>query len=133
MNKIKTKISIHNSGGWKGQYDRMKRWDKRLENYNCTITDVNHLNDFLDTLYSTYQNIFHLKDWLYNDKIFDQRTLNNFVNKNTEIGLCRDIANGTKHFTLDKNFSVCDNFLIMPMWDPSSKDKYWSDIKIRIM
>lgn len=133
MSSIQSKISIHNSDGWKGQYERMKRWDKRLSKYNGFITDTEHLNDFLDTLYTTCQNIFYLKDWLYKDKILDRKVLNDFVNDNKEIGICRDIANGTKHFTLDNNFSVDDNFLIMSAYDPSNKDRYWSDSKIRII
>lgn len=111
----------------------MKRWDKRLANYNCFIADTEHLHDFLDTLYTTCQNIFHLKDWLYKDKILDRASLNDFVNNYKEIGICRDIANGTKHFILDRNFSVDDNFLIMSAYDPSNEDTYWSDNKIRII
>jgi hypothetical protein len=133
MSSIQTKISIHNSDGWKGQYERMKRWDKRLEKFNCFIVDTEHLHDFLDTLYTTYQNIFHLKDWLYKDEVLDRHTLNNFVNTHKEIGICRDIANGTKHFTLDNNFSIDNNFLIMSAYDPSNNDKYWRDSKIRII
>jgi len=133
MDSIKNKISIHNSDGWQGQYERMKRWDKRLETFNCQIKDTNQLHDFLDTLYVTYQNIFHLKDWLYKDNILDKNKLNDFVNQNKEIGICRDIANGTKHFTLDNNFSVDKDFLIMSAYDPSNEDRYWSDNKIRII
>ncbi len=133
MDSVKDKISIHNSDGWQGQYERMRRWDKRLENYNCPIVDRIHLDDFLDTLYTTYQNIFHLKDWLNKENIVDKKTLNDFIKQNKEMGLCRDIANGTKHFALDNNFSIGHDFFIMSIWDPFNKEKYWSDKKIRVI
>lgn len=111
----------------------MMRWDMRLENYNCSIIDGHQLHDFLDTLYVTYQNIFHLKDWLYKDSVLDKELLNYFVNTNTEIGICRDIANGTKHFTLGDNFSVDKYFLISVVWNPLDNQQYFKDRKIRII
>lgn len=64
-----------------------------------------------DILYACFQNIFFFKDWLHQSEGISNRALNSFINPNLGRKLCRDIANGTKHFTLtqasaDRYFTI---------------------------
>ncbi|MBP7555988.1 MAG: hypothetical protein KA821_06975 [Chitinophagaceae bacterium] len=104
--------SIHKSDGWQGQYVRIIRWYIKFErtnpgNFESPVVDEEH-----DILYACFQNIFILKDWLHHSGNISTQVLNKFINENLELQLCRDIANGTKHFNLS-NASVDNDFTII--------------------
>ncbi len=115
------KHSAHRHKGWKGQYDRMIRWSQRFQ--RAVSKDFGHRSveidshEYFDTLFSCLQNIFFLKDWLLNDSEISSSELNHFINSNPEMGLCRDICNGTKHFEINHP-SVDAEFSIIREYDP---------------
>lgn len=125
------RISIHNSNGWQDQYERMVRWQTRLTKYNKNISSIEKLHEFLDTLYTCFQNIFAFKDWLFYDRIFTKSELNDFVNNKELLKICRDLANGTKHLDIEYP-SVDNNPIILTFWNPFS-NQYHSEKKIRIL
>jgi hypothetical protein len=49
--------SLHMTGGWESQLDRVKRW------YHRASTATNSIDRF-DFLYAFFENAFHLRDWL---------------------------------------------------------------------
>lgn len=118
MKKMETflqKLSAHKFGGWIGQYDRAQRWIIRFK--ELKYEEYSDSNYYFDIMYTCFQNIFYIKDWLVNDNTtnLNNDLLNQFINNNLEIGLCRDICNGTKHLTLnsasvDQNFSIIREF-----------------------
>lgn len=94
--------SEHLGSGWKGQYARVLRWHQR-------ITSLGALDDAtpapfiaFDYLYAFFQNCFHLRDWLKNDGAVSEKSLRSFMSGNIEMAVCRDIANGTKHFRINR-------------------------------
>ncbi len=114
-------ISAHRDNGWKGQYNRMMRW---TEKFNQISIDEYQSSDktqlYFDTMFACFQNIFFLKDWLQNDAKVCKNKLNEFINLNKDIGLCRDICNGTKHFDITRA-SVDNEFAIIRQFNPLSK------------
>lgn len=112
--------SVHKHGGWKGQYRRMIRWYEKLKQSNPGNFESSDIFEHHDILYACFQNIFFLKDWLIHDANLTSKAVNDFVNENLELQLCRDICNGTKHFNLN-NASVEADFTIIREYNPFHK------------
>ncbi|NDV15730.1 hypothetical protein GO009_06795 [Muricauda sp. TY007] len=112
--------SIHRDGGWIGQFDRMTRWYYRFEKTQPWKFDAPDIDYQHDILFTCFQNIFHLKDWLINDAKIDSKTVYDFINRNIELKICRDICNGTKHFDITQA-SVDTDFTIMREYQPFHK------------
>lgn len=112
--------SVHKDGGWKGQYWRMIRWHKKFIATNPGDFESPGIHEQLDIVYACFQNIFFLKDWLIHDAHLSSTLLNDFINNNIELQLCRDICNGTKHFNLN-HASVDADFTIIREYNPFHK------------
>lgn len=57
-----------------------------------------------------FQAIWSLKDWVLNDPSFgamDHKKLKDEIHNSEVLQICADIANGTKHFRLDKPKTDC--------------------------
>jgi hypothetical protein len=79
---------------YKEQYDRVLRWRKRL--------DDNALSrlDWEDYMLAFFQECWHLKDWIKNDKDLPDTLRNKIVSEvhsSTILINCRSLANGIKH------------------------------------
>ena len=114
-------ISAHRHRDWQGQYNRMMRWVERFKEISFQENKSNgktHL--YFDTMYACFQNIFFLKDWLVENSTLTATDLNTFINSNKEIGVCRDICNGTKHYNIS-NASVDKEFGIIRQYVPFHK------------
>lgn len=86
-------------GTWREQYDRVKRWYTRLSESDT----INHRR--VDDFYSFFIFCFHLKDWLRNDLSVDPAigdAVEALIANNQWLGLCADIANGSKHLRIDR-------------------------------
>jgi hypothetical protein len=94
-------LSMHKSGGWRGQYDRVRRW-------HCLVQHIGRQRKEGDTqqehdfLYAFFQNCYHLRDWLKNSDTVRPATLAAFFRLNEPMLVCRDICNGTKHWQIDR-------------------------------
>lgn len=107
--------SVHNLEGVKGQWLRVKRWQKRL--LSIKSNPEMEWEDKWDFIFAFFQNCYHLKDWISyqhqkNPTIL--KSLNELMN-NEEMKICRDICNGTKHLdisrpSLDENFYMCREY-----------------------
>lgn len=109
--------SIHKRDGWGGQYQRMIRWYNKFIATSPGNFENPNIDDHHDILYSCFQNIFYLKDWLQYDGAISKDKLNEFINDHIELQLCRDICNGTKHFDLN-NPSIEADFTIIREYEP---------------
>lgn len=81
------------------QYERVKRFLKRLENQN------RDQQDYIDDLWSFYQHCFHLKDWIKNDPQISpdiSSKIEKEINTPQTLRIIADLANRSKHFRLDK-------------------------------
>ena len=93
------------ASGWREQYERMKRWRRRVQDSRDDRDAVR------DSFYAFVQTCYHLVDWLENDKSQSIRrdTAEHFVNASGVLSFCRDICNGSKHARLEaKKVNVVD-------------------------
>jgi len=83
------------------QYNRMKRFLERIKTQNRNQIE------YEDDIWAFFQNAWHLKDWIQNDDAFKTKNninidnfLKNGIEQSTNLQICRDIANQTKHLRL---------------------------------
>jgi len=93
--------SWHTSLGWRGQLERVRRWQKRL----AATYDLTEAEDYL---YVFFQNCYHLRDWLLSEKAVSQANLEQLFQVHAELRLCGDICNATKHVVLSKPKQPCE-------------------------
>ena len=110
--------SIHKNDGWRGQLGRLHRWHDRL--IHAASTGCSDLEDFA---FVFFQTCYHLREWLHKTSDIPGVNVDEFFKRTHELGLCRDIRNGTKHLTLT-NASVDARFSIGREYDPSSASGY---------
>ncbi len=82
------------------QFDRMKRWYEEFK-----LTDQGRPHDrssdfYQDQVYAFFQNCWHLKEWVKNDNDELYRELHGKIHGDTDMMICQDICNGTKHLEL---------------------------------
>ncbi|MCK9393226.1 MAG: hypothetical protein WCX30_01690 [Candidatus Paceibacterota bacterium] len=53
-----------------------------------------HIEDYV---YSFFQDCFHFKNYVINSGLIDKNDVNDFIELNTDMKICRDICNGSKH------------------------------------
>ena len=99
----------------------MIRWAEKFSTLDKQQSGFNEkTHEYFDMMYACFQNIFFLKDWLKNDTIISKNDLEEFINGNKEIGVCRDICNGTKHYNIT-NSSIDSEFGIIKQYNPHHK------------
>jgi len=81
--------------GWRGQYDRVLRWQRRIR----TADEARSSADQLDFLLAFFASCFDLRDWLIASGV-DRKSVTALFRSNVELRVCRDIANGFKHFSI---------------------------------
>jgi len=90
------------------QYERMKRWYVRFGQLDKGRAHDEPSEDYLDEIYSFFQNCYHFKDWIKNDDSLDLSVRNGVeahVNANRSLRLCADICNSLKHLKLTSSRS----------------------------
>ena len=88
---------------WEKQWDRVKRRYTRLELMNTPGEHISPAADYPDDDFQAFfVDCFHLKDWLKNDSAsgLSSKEVEDTVTKSGVLGLCGDLANGSKHLLL---------------------------------
>lgn len=111
--------SAHKNGDWLGQLERVRRWHRRFGAVRAAAGDTVGLDD-LDLVYAFFQNSWHLRDWIEKTSGVAKAELDCFVSANQALRLCRDLANGTKHFSIsspsvDAHPSILREYLPPPI------------------
>ncbi len=101
-NPIGDGLNIYRRSGWRGQLARVRRWHARLRTADP--------DDYLDFIYAFFQNCNHLADWMASDAPVVAARVQALVASTTELRVCRDICNATKHFALDRPPKVAGGF-----------------------
>ena len=101
--------SSHDYQGWVTQFHRTCRWYKKLKEYQEKAKDIGLPGEAEDCIYAFFQNCFHLKEWIEKSDAISKKDLDSFVASHRELGICRDICNGTKHMIIDRH-SIDPNF-----------------------
>jgi hypothetical protein len=82
------------------QFARCMRFLNRLENQSRNVVD------YQDDTWAFFQNCWHLKDWIYCDKLIaesDRMAMVSIAEKHPALLISADLCNRTKHLELDKN------------------------------
>ncbi len=88
--------------GWRSQYERMKRWSRRLE---CVCRQPSPSAKDTDDYAGAFMvNCFHLLDWLHKDGPVSESRVRGFVWSHKYLSACRDWANDVKHYNLTRPF-----------------------------
>lgn len=87
---------------WNEQYERMKRRRTRLSEHMHGRTREEQNERVLDDFHAFFESCFHLRDWIINDDgiAIPEQEVRRLVNNSEWLGLCADIANGSKHAVL---------------------------------
>lgn len=93
------------------QFFRVKRWHRRLEEINNGKIHDRESDYYEDILYAFFQNCYHLKDWIINSGALAKDVIDNFINSNTDLMICRDLCNGSKHLKIN-NPSIDKNIIV---------------------
>lgn len=84
------------------QYCRVIRWYGRFQAINDGLVHSRPSDNYMDEIYSFFQNCYHLKDWIKNDPLsgFSNQQSEDCVNNSGNLKLCADLCNAQKHLTL---------------------------------
>lgn len=93
------------------QLNRVKRWHERFKEISNGREHTRDTDYYQDVLYAFFQNCWHLKDWVVNSGSLDKKIVDNFFHSNSDLKICRDLANGSKHLiirdpSIDSDISV---------------------------
>lgn len=121
------------------QFQRTKRWFKRFEEIQNGRSHTRESEYYQDIVYAFFQNCWHIKDWILNSTNINDSQKSNikaFFYQNTDMKICRDIANGTKHLTIKKpsidpniSFSKREYSIILGGGDPHIEVRYWIQVR----
>lgn len=93
--------SLESLFGWHSQYDRFMRWHARLKS-----------EPTLDMLLAFFLNCYALRDWLIQSEALSRAALDERINADPAMRLCRDLCNRSKHLVLNRA-SVDAQFAIL--------------------
>jgi hypothetical protein len=100
--------SAENILSWRSQFDRVKRWSNRLEEFGTDETDQDRLDFYLAFLLNCYA----LRDWFINSNAISPADVDSMIRSNAAMRLCRDVCNRSKHLMLNQAPSTEVNFSI---------------------
>jgi hypothetical protein len=89
---------------YKEQLKRAHRYYVRLKALNEGLGYSAPADTYFDDMYAFFQNCYHIKDWLKNDKefiLYNDKQIENYVSNSLSLSICADICNGVKHLTLN--------------------------------
>ena len=88
---------------WREQWERVLRMLARVQTVYDGRTEGGTA-DAKDDVYSFFQNVHHLRDWLWNDTTsgLKKRQINAVIKRSTKLRICGDLCNGSKHSKLDQ-------------------------------
>ncbi|MDD5145226.1 MAG: hypothetical protein PHW72_03850 [Candidatus Pacebacteria bacterium] len=85
------------------QLCRIRRLYGILGNFDFSINNISENNlTRVDMLLCFFTNCYHLRDWLKESGIIENKKLNNFIEKSYELSICRNICLGAKHLNVKK-------------------------------
>lgn len=83
------------TGGWQSQLSRVELWYKRL-------TSARNEDDQLDFLFAFFESSLTLRDWLIDTGTVSRQKMTTLYSRHVELRLNRDLANSTKHHSIDR-------------------------------
>lgn len=96
--------SMENILGWRSQYQRMERWLTRIAMHAGNEAD----HDLLDTYLAFFLNCYSLRDWFVKSETIAAADIDDLIQKNRRMRLCRDLCNRSKHLRISKPSTDAD-------------------------
>lgn len=91
------------------QLNRTKRWSNKLNSISRSEAPAKDIDEYnKDTIYAFFQSCLHIRDWIIASYPAKKAAVDNFIESNTDLKICRDICNGSKHLNV-KDHSVDPN------------------------
>ncbi len=90
---------------YREQLARTHRYYERFKKLNEGSAKEPSSEANMDDIYAFFQNCYHLKDWLKNDPAYtfhSSEEIEDHVSKSSELSICADICNGSKHLTFNR-------------------------------
>jgi|SRR5271166_5153971 len=85
------------------QIKRVGRYYRKFKAINEGVLHDRPSDELEDKVYGFFQNCHHLKDWLKEDPaLASLGNVEHFINQCSELRICADLCNATKHFRLTK-------------------------------
>jgi hypothetical protein len=112
-------LTLQQVQGWNGQYQSMLRWHRRV----IYAANGEKSADEFDFLLAFFDASHRLRDWLEKTGTVTKADLDSFIGAHAELGICRDIANGFKHYSISRP-SIDEEFAIVNQYvDPSDRGR----------
>jgi hypothetical protein len=87
------------------QWERVNRWHSKLAQIPAALPDREPAKSFaLDVVWAFFENCFHLRHWVIKEATDEKKRrleVDAFIDGSAAMQLCRDVANGVKHYRLD--------------------------------
>jgi hypothetical protein len=84
------------------QWERVIRWHERLTPFRTAFPEQEPARSYaLDDVWAFFMNCYHLRDWLIRAGVKSQKEVDSFIDQSQAMRLCRDVANGVKHYKLN--------------------------------
>lgn len=95
-------VLAHLGGDALDQWERVLRWHDRLAPTRTDPPDVEPARSYrLDDLWAFFTACYHRSDWVVRAGVKTHQEVTDFIESSKAMRICRDIANGTKHYRLD--------------------------------
>jgi hypothetical protein len=92
---------------YREQFERMNRWYDRFAAINEGRVHGMSSENYVDEIYSFFQNCYHLKDWIKNDSGMTTQApkdrVEGYITSNRFLSLSADLCNSTKHLIRNRS------------------------------
>ena len=97
------------------QIRRTKRWYERFEKIYLDTKKQYDNTYYEDVIYVFFQNCYHLKDWLKKSNAINGKRIDDFIDTNEDMKICRDLCNASKHLIPLRDPSIDKNLKLMKL------------------
>jgi hypothetical protein len=87
--------------------------------------------DAEDYLYAFFQNCYHLQDWVLTE--LNSTDVDSFVKASLPLRICRDVANLTKHFVLERRPAQGHELSVLREYAGAGKGWFEDDTRLVIV
>jgi hypothetical protein len=92
---------------YREQFERMNRWYDRFAAINEGRVHGMSSENYVDEIYSFFQNCYHMKDWIKNDSGMTTQApkdrVEGYITSNRFLSLSADLCNSTKHLIRNRS------------------------------
>ena len=99
-------FSAENVLGWRSQYEAMTRWFSRCQNVHLRDGRYTSWYDALDFVLVFFVHCYHLSDYVVETGGMSRKQIEDLIDNNKNMKICRDICLRVKHHSISNSSSV---------------------------